>query len=340
MPATKDKSFLLPLEKKVFTFLIHNKISKGSHLGLAYSAGSDSSALLWALARISAQYYPLNLEAFYVNHHLRPDYVLRKEILLAQKACAHLNVPLNVLSAPTPPLLFPNGIEHWARLARYSALGSALEERKTFILFTAHTLTDSVENELIGLLTGRVDGSPRSPIYTKINVLTPFEQLSRKEIKDYLKTRKIRFSKDRSNEEKVLMRSKIRFSLLPLLLAAFPGVEKAVSLKMRKEALLRSFLTEEKQKLPALWSKISEETYKLENAKWSSVPPYWRFSLLCDLYDLLFPGKRLSFRRVLPLLEGISKTTQRSISSKEGTFKLYENTLFFKRSLVGIVKNQ
>ena len=184
--------------------------SEGSLL-VAFSGGSDSLALLSLLPRERTR-------ALYVNHHIRTDEELEKEIALNRRNCERLWIPLKIVELERDAVERLSesegiGTEGAARALRYEAL---LSEDADWIL-TAHHQDDEVETFLMRVLDGspfwkyegvrKVDGRIWRPMLNVPKIL----------IENYLEEAGLEYSYDSTNSDTTYRRNSIRQRLLPLI---------------------------------------------------------------------------------------------------------------------------
>ena len=115
------------------------RLAEGEALGIAYSGGPDSLALL-LLAHAAL---PGKVEAATVDHGLRPESVA--EAADAAKVCETLGVPHEVLTVEVGS----GNIQAEARRARYAALGEWAKRRGFTHVCTAHHADDQAETFLM-----------------------------------------------------------------------------------------------------------------------------------------------------------------------------------------------
>ncbi|WP_017926292.1 tRNA lysidine(34) synthetase TilS [Thioalkalivibrio sp. HL-Eb18] len=114
-------------------------------LRVAFSGGRDSSVLLHALAQLR----PQGLEAWHVNHGLRPD--AEAQAAFCVRVAEALEVPLTVRNVIVLDDA-SEGPEAAARRARYTALREGLGERD--LILTAQHADDQAETFLLAALRG------------------------------------------------------------------------------------------------------------------------------------------------------------------------------------------
>ena len=137
-----------PLAGRVGTWLDRQAGPGGligdGRLGLAYSGGGDSHALLVLAARW-AQRTGRQLTAFHVDHRLRPE--SGAEARQAQSAAARLGVEVECLAwTGDKPA---SGLAAAARQARHGLLARACRQGGISCLLLGHTADDRAETALM-----------------------------------------------------------------------------------------------------------------------------------------------------------------------------------------------
>ncbi len=209
-----------------------------SRLCIAYSGGLDSTALLAACAGLRAR-YRCQVRAVHVNHRLQPS---APAMAAAARATARrLGVGCKVLDAPVT-IVRGDSVEAAARVSRYAALRGALREGEWLLL--AQHQDDQVESLLLQLLRGAgVAGlaamAPRAGL-----VLRPLLDVTREQLRSYLRRRSIGWIEDPSNADERFGRNYLRRRVLPLLLERWPGLGVAISRSAALAAEAQQLLTE------------------------------------------------------------------------------------------------
>ena len=188
---------------------------------LAFSGGSDSLSLLIALSKLNFS----SLSVVYVNHKLRSNDELEKEIALNKKNVELLGHKLIVETLLEGEVVqyareHSVSIEAAARVLRYRVL-----DKYNALVITAHNWEDQVESMLMRILYS----SPLlsySGIWEKQNTrLRPLLKVKKTQILDYLKETSFQYSTDSTNDVLFCRRNKIR---------------KAIKISEEAEALLHS----------------------------------------------------------------------------------------------------
>jgi tRNA(Ile)-lysidine synthase len=198
------------------------------HLLVAVSGGSDSTALLIALADLRGD--ATTITAAHINHRLRGSESDDDEQFV-RELCARLNVPLLVADGVlATENVKRNGIEASAREIRYSALHRLRDASGATFTVTAHHRDDQAETVLLRLLSGRGIASLRGVReWREDGVLRPLLNVGRAELHAFLAQRGIVARDDRSNEDLRYARNRVRHALMPLLHELNPRASEALS---------------------------------------------------------------------------------------------------------------
>ena len=178
-------------------------------LGVAVSGGSDSVALLCAIAQEAGR-LGCEIQAVTVDHGLRPG--AAEEAAHVAKIAASLGVSHDVL--------------HWdgwegegnlqasARAARYELMTRWARDRGIAVLALGHTADDQAETVLMRLARASgVDGLvgiPRRRITNGITLVRPFLGVTRAALRDYLTDKGQTWMEDPSNDDTRFERVRLR----------------------------------------------------------------------------------------------------------------------------------
>ncbi len=192
-------------------------------LGVAFSGGADSTALLVACARK----WPSRVIALHVNHGLQaaaPDFERHCALL-----CQSLDVEFRVLAMDARNR-GGQSPEDAARRARYEALdrlakGESGQQPVRSVALAQHA-DDQVETLLLALSRGAglagLSGMRASWQRDGVWFCRPLLNVSGSEIRHWLRERSISHFEDPTNEDERFTRNRIRHRLLPALEHAFP----------------------------------------------------------------------------------------------------------------------
>lgn len=188
----------------------NNLIKKRSKLLVGVSGGPDSMALLLALLKIKDR-LDLSLLVAHVNYHLRGEDSNEDEEFV-KRFCFANNLYLVVKSVD---LSCDSGMEAKARDIRMDYFYQLLKDYKLDYIVLAHNQRDNAETVLMNIIRGTGITGLRGilPIYER--VIHPLIKFSREEIYTFLKADGLSWREDKSNQNCVYTRNKIRNQLIP-----------------------------------------------------------------------------------------------------------------------------
>lgn len=227
---------------KVAAFLADHHIDDQARIGVAFSGGSDSLALLLALRQL---YTPDHLHVMYVQHHLRPSEELRVEMALNGENCLKLGIGLRILdlgegSVAMAAVRRRGGLEEAARHLRYEALYDECARAGCTHLATAHNADDQLETTLMRLFQGAsitaLEGvrQVRTVEGSKVTLIRPVLACSHAQLADYVRQHAMIWSEDSTNNEDAYLRNAIRHTITPPILSVFGGAYDAIALMSRR----------------------------------------------------------------------------------------------------------
>ena len=179
---------------------------------VAVSGGPDSLCLLDVLFLLS-QKYDFVLHVVHVNYRLRgKDSDLDEACVRARATTYHLS-----LSVFHPRHVSSSNLEEKLRDIRYRYFEKVRLQKKATLVAVAHHQDDQAETFLLRLLRGSgMQGL--SAMRPKNNfIVRPFIEMSRADVLQYLKERKITYRQDTSNTDTTFLRNRLRNTLIPLL---------------------------------------------------------------------------------------------------------------------------
>lgn len=187
----------------------------GERVGVAVSGGPDSVLLLHFMRQFARE-TALALVAVHFNHKLRGEESETDERFvrdLAETLGTEFMASSGDEARPKP-----GNLEAAAREARYRFFFSLINLGKLDKVVTGHTASDQAETVLLRLLRGSGTRG-LGGIYPSLGgkILRPFLSLTRHEILEELKTRRLEFREDSTNRNLRFLRNKIRHELLPRL---------------------------------------------------------------------------------------------------------------------------
>jgi len=195
-------------------------VEKKSKILLAVSGGVDSITLLDIFINLKDE---LNFElaVAHFNHKLREKDSDRDQRFV-EKVCKHNGLKLYKASADIEK--FANdkslSIEEAARAKRYQFFEKICNSNKFEYLATAHTKNDLAETFLLNLFRGSgLHGLTSIPTRRRLTkssfVVRPLINITKDELIEYAKLRELQWVEDKTNDELIYTRNKIRNLLIP-----------------------------------------------------------------------------------------------------------------------------
>jgi tRNA(Ile)-lysidine synthase len=210
-------------------------------VGVAYSGGADSAALLLA----AAERWPGQVQALHIHHGLQraaDDFVR-----VCTALCTSLGVPLQVVNidARHAPGESP---EDAARRARYAALADAAQAQGLGAVLLGQHADDQVETLLLALSRGAglpgLSAMPAQFERSGVMFYRPLLQTPAANLREWLVQQQIPFVDDPTNLDERYTRNRIRARLLPALAQAFPQFRATFARSARHAAQAQAVLLE------------------------------------------------------------------------------------------------
>lgn len=222
-------SIVKSIKAELTTFFRKYSIDPADGILVAFSGGSDSLGLLYALSFLVPEG---RLHAAYVNHQLRPVGELSEEMERNRLNCKALDIPFSVLDlgagrVKTLASQRRTGIEDAARILRYQALEDERRRLGFGYIATAHTSDDQLETLLMRLLQGGSLSAMRGIAPGNGCVVRPVLHLTREDLRAALRTAGLSWVEDSTNAEDAYLRNSIRHSIVPAVLSVFPSARDA-----------------------------------------------------------------------------------------------------------------
>ena len=210
-------------------------------LGVAYSGGADSTALLLA----ASERWPGQVEAFHIHHGLQA--AADEFVRVCELVCQQLGVVLRVIPADARHVSGESP-EDAARRARYAVLAASAARRGMHGLLLGQHADDQVETLLLALSRGAgLPGLSAMPARFERSGMVfyrPLLQLPSAVLRDWLVRQPIEFVDDPTNTDERYTRNRIRARLLPALAQAFPQFRATFARSSRHAAQAQAVLVE------------------------------------------------------------------------------------------------
>jgi len=204
---------------KTKQYILDQELTQKHNLVLVgVSGGPDSIALIHNLYQLRYD-LGIQIQIAHYNHALRKGSTADQH--LVQELAESLNIPIHIdqwLHTHSKP---KGSLEEIARQKRLNFFKKIAKKIHADCVALGHTKDDLAETVLMRILRGTGLQGMRSIMpKTRIEgliVIRPFLDISKIEILDYLKKKKIDYRLDPSNKDIRFMRNKIRRQLIPLL---------------------------------------------------------------------------------------------------------------------------
>jgi len=289
----------------------------------AFSGGCDSLALVALLSRTIKKE---NIIAVYVNHHLRSDAELEKELDLNRENCRKLGVKLEVADLGKDAVQDlakerGNGLEEAARILRYRALEKLAHKNNCPFIATAHHLDDQLETVYMRMLRNSPVTSLRGISEKKktgsLTLVRPLLEYPKTTLATYLENMGLIWSQDSTNSDNSIERNRIRNIELPRFAEQNPDYVSHI-LKIRENAVSECSDVD------------SEETDRVKTSYLKALNPAGRMVVLFGMWGhvvgTLLPQTLIE--RVNSVLDEYGGEKERQVSANGAVFSFSQDTLF------------
>lgn len=206
------------LKQKVLeTIKKYELIKNGDNIVIGVSGGPDSMALLNLLISLRTQ-INFNIIVAHINHGIREE--ADEETEYVRKFCKQNNIECCIKKEKVEELAKKEkvGTEEAGRNLRYSFFDEVAKENNGNKIATAHNANDNAETVLMNIIRG-TGTSGLKGIEAKRNnrFIRPLIECSRNEIEQYCEENKLNPRYDKTNNENIYTRNKIRNELIPFI---------------------------------------------------------------------------------------------------------------------------
>ena len=203
--------------EKLRTHILPRLIPPNAKVMVAVSGGPDSMALshiLWRYVR-EERLRGISLVLTHVHHGVRKE--SDNEVHLVQNMAAKWETPCIVhrFDAKGYAKTMGQSFQEAAREWRYARWKEDMRKEGCTLLATAHHLGDQAETILYRLLRGSGTAGLAGIYPTKDSIIRPLLTFGKADILNYCAREALPYALDRSNEEPVYIRNRIRLELLP-----------------------------------------------------------------------------------------------------------------------------
>ncbi|MCB8816755.1 tRNA lysidine(34) synthetase TilS [Desulfosporosinus shakirovi] len=203
--------------EKLRKFILPQLIPSESRVMVAVSGGPDSMALshiFWRYVQ-EESWRGISLVLTHVHHGVRKE--SDEEADLVRQMAKKWNVPciIHCFDAKQYAKSTGQSFQEAAREWRYSRWKEDMAKEGCSLLATAHHLGDQAETILFRLLRGSGTAGLAGMYPSKGSIIRPLLTFTKADILHYCESESVPYALDRSNEEPVYVRNRIRLELLP-----------------------------------------------------------------------------------------------------------------------------
>ncbi|XME01914.1 tRNA lysidine(34) synthetase TilS [Lachnospiraceae bacterium C1.1] len=190
----------------------NNMVTPGQRVVAGVSGGADSVCLLFLLYELKEE-LGYSLSVVHIEHGIRGEASLM-DAEYVEKLCEELDLPCRTVHINAPKLAAEKGesLEEAARNARYEEFEREGADR----IAVAHHACDAAETMLFNLFRGSSIWGMGSIAPVRGKIIRPLLCLTREEIEEYLRERKIDFRTDETNFDTEIPRNAIRHEIIPI----------------------------------------------------------------------------------------------------------------------------
>lgn len=212
----------IPVEEQVLNSIIKYKlIDEKDRIVVGVSGGPDSICLLNVLNSLKEK---LKIEIFvaHINHMIRAEADMETEYV--KEFCKTLGIECfaKKVDVETIAKEEKRGTEETGRNIRYRFFEEVGEKVGAKKIATAHNKNDKVETVLLNIIRGSgISGLKGIEPIRAERYIRPLIETSREDIEEYCKQKKLNPKFDKTNEETIYRRNKIRNDFIPYIKKEF-----------------------------------------------------------------------------------------------------------------------
>ena len=204
-------------------------ISAGDVIGVGFSGGSDSMALLHYLAT-NQQKFDIEVVAIHIDHGIRENSYIDADF--AKEKAKELGVRFYKFRVDAPKLAKEKNvsIETAAREARYGVFKTLLRKGLVDKIALAHHMQDQAETILMHIFRGSGVAGAKGMDPIRENVyIRPMLTTSKEEINAYINENDLDYREDETNTDASYNRNFIRNVVMKQVLTRWPNAVKAIA---------------------------------------------------------------------------------------------------------------
>lgn len=208
------------IEMIICSILTSKCIINNDKIVVAVSGGPDSMALidiLYNSKNVFKERYNIkyNLVVAHVNHMLREE--SKDEKIYVERYCGDRNIEFYYLEKDVEKesIQYKMGTEEYARKIRYEFFEEVRIKTNSNKIAVAHNLNDNVETILLNIIRGSGIKGLCGMGYTYNYVIRPLIDIPKKDLLDYCISNELSPCFDKTNDQDIYMRNKVRLNLIP-----------------------------------------------------------------------------------------------------------------------------
>lgn len=233
-------------EEVLKTIETYNLIEKNDKIVIGVSGGPDSICLLHVLYGLKEK-LGIEIVVAHVNHMLRDVADLETEYV--QSFCKKLGIECYVKKADILEIskTQKKGTEEVGRQVRYDFFDEVAKKTNSNKIATAHNSNDRAETVILNILRGSgLSGLKGIEPIRDNKYIRPLINTDRQDIENYCNDNKLEPKYDKTNNENIYTRNKVRNIVIPYIKKEFnPNIIKTIN-------RLSSLATEENEYLQAI----------------------------------------------------------------------------------------
>ncbi len=195
-------------------------IMNNDKIVVAVSGGPDSMALINILYNFKNEFkdkYNISyqLVVAHVNHMLREE--AEDEKVYVENFCKNKNIEFYYLKKDVKKECVQHkmGTEEYARKIRYDFFEEVLVKTNSNKIAVAHNSNDNVETIILNIIRGSGIKGLCGMNYVYGKIIRPLINISKRDLLDYCSNNELKPCNDKSNEQDIYTRNKVRLNLIP-----------------------------------------------------------------------------------------------------------------------------
>jgi tRNA(Ile)-lysidine synthase len=282
--------------------ILQKYVKKNSKIIIGVSGGADSILLL-RLCHEAAKKLNFHIIIAHVDHNVRTK--SHKDAVFVHDIAAKFHIPFELIKITHKP---KGNMEEQFRKIRYEFFEELRKKYKASWILTAHHLNDNIETILFNLIRGSsIEGlGGMETADKKRKILRPLLNVSRQEIINSLKKKKIKYVEDETNKDEKFSRNLIRHKIIPEFKKINPNLEQTFTQNIINLKETKDFI----QKKTAAWLKSNYKNNKFEAEKFLKLHPVIQKTALASIYRSLYGNtNKFNQNHLAQLLQIINKKT-------------------------------